>query len=513
MGCVYLVGSGPGDPGLFTLKGRELLRSADVVVYDYLANQSLLDVCRDDAELIYVGKKGGDHTLSQDKINELLVCKAQEGNQVVRLKGGDPYVFGRGAEEAEALVSAGVHFEVVPGVTSAVAAPAYAGIPLTHRKYASSVCFVTGHEDANKSESVHNWSALVQSGSSLVFFMGVRNLEWITDNLMQAGLAKTTPAALVRWGTTCHQESLIGRVETIAILAREHSLKPPALLIVGEVVRLHKSLNWFESRPLFGKGIVVTRAREQASALKHSLEQAGACCYEFPTIEIKPYEDATHLHQYINRLNEYDWLIFTSVNGVKYFWKELQVLGRDSRSLCSCWVAAIGPATAKALQSRGIEPDFVPERYVAEDIVQGLTARGVAGKSILIPRAEKAREVLPNELEKAGARVTLVPVYQTVLAAQEAPSLVSALQQGEIDYITFTSSSTVENFFQLVRPEILLPFVPDQVKLACIGPITAQTLKHFGFQADIIPDSYTIPDLVQAVINNQKEHSLTGVSI
>ncbi len=503
MGCVYLVGAGPGDPGLFTIRGRDLLASADVVVYDYLASTDLLDFCRPDAELVYVGKRGGDHTMTQDRINELIIDKARQGNNVVRLKGGDPYVFGRGAEEAEELVAAGIDFELVPGVTSAVAAPAYAGIPLTHRKYASSVCFITGHEDADKPESVHNWQALAHSASTLVFFMGVRNLDRITKELIRSGLDKTTPAALVRWGTTCHQESLVGDLESIAGLAHQHSLKPPALMIVGEVVHLKKRLNWFEDRPLLGKGVVVTRAREQASTLKYLLEQAGACCYQFPTIEIEPLEDTSLIHAAIEELHKFDWLIFTSVNGVKYFWKELNSLGLDSRSIGPCRVAAIGPATAEAIRSKGIAPDFVPEKYVAEEIVQGLKEIGVAGKSILIPRAARAREVLPQELEQAGARVSVLPVYRTILAGKGSQSLNRALEERDIHCITFTSSSTVENFFQLIEPEQLRPLTEGQVKLACIGPITARTLEKFGFQADIIPDSYTIPDLVQTIIHEQ----------
>ena len=279
MSKVYLLGAGPGDPGLLTLRAKEILSSADVVVYDYLANKSFLDFCRKDAEYIYVGKKGGEHTLSQEQINDLLVHKAREGNSVARLKGGDPYVFGRGAEEAEELLEAGVGFEIVPGVTSAVAAPAYAGIPLTHRKYASSVSFITGHEDPSKPESVHNWDALAKGTSTLVFFMGVKNLAHITSNLISSGMYGDKPAALVRWGTTCEQETVVGTLGTITQIAENQGLKPPALLVVGDVVKLRDKLNWFEKRPLLGKGVVVTRAREQASALVDLLQEKGACCY------------------------------------------------------------------------------------------------------------------------------------------------------------------------------------------------------------------------------------------
>ncbi|MCF8104706.1 MAG: uroporphyrinogen-III C-methyltransferase [Desulfohalobiaceae bacterium] len=495
MGKVYLLGAGPGDPGLLTLKAREVLSSADCVVYDYLANERFLDDCRSDAELVYVGKKGGEHTLSQEGINELLVQKALEGKRVARLKGGDPYVFGRGAEEAEQLLEAGVEFEVVPGVTSAVAGPAYAGIPLTHREYASSVTFITGHEDPKKKKSAHNWKALAQSGSTLVFFMGVKNLARITDNLLKAGLAPETPAALVRWGTTCEQESLAAPLAEISERAREQNMKPPALLVVGQVVELREKLNWFEKLPLFGKGVVVTRAREQASSLLRILQDQGACCYQFPTIAIKALDDYSGLHRAFRNLTTYDWLIFTSVNGVRVFWKELAGQGLDSRSLGGCLVAAIGPATAGALRERGIEPDFVPDKYVAEHVVQGLVQRGISRARILLPRAEKARDVLPEALVKAGAEVDVLPVYRTRPAEESGVKILEAIREGKVHFITFTSSSTVENFFHLVSAKDLSMYVPGQVKLACIGPVTAGTLQRHGFQADLQPEDYTVSGL------------------
>lgn len=492
---VYLIGAGPGDPGLLTLKGKAILEKADVVVYDYLANKSFLGYCRSDAEVIYVGKKGGDHTLPQDQINDLIVAKAKEGKIVARLKGGDPYVFGRGGEEGEELLDAGVDFEVVPGVTSAVAAPAYAGIPLTHRSYASSVSFVTGHEDPNKAESVHNWDSLAKGTSTLVFFMGVKNLVNITTNLMNAGMDPAKPAALVRWGTTCRHASLVSTVGAIAEDAKKQGIRPPALLVVGDVVKLHDKLNWFEKRPLLGKGVIVTRARQQASGLVSRLEEFGACCYEFPTIRIKPLEDYSTLHAAIGSIDAYGWVIFTSVNGVLHFWEQMRIMGYDARMLGGTNVAAIGPATAKALEEHGIYPDFVPEKYVAESVVQGLLERGIRGTKVLLPRAAKAREVLPEALREAGCEVDVLPVYETVLAGEDRGDVLTALEAGEIHCLTFTSSSTVENFFSLVEPDLVRSFVDAGLRIASIGPITTKTIESYGFAVAIQPEDYTVPAL------------------
>ncbi len=501
MSKVYLLGAGPGDPGLLTIKAKEILEKADVVVYDYLANKAFLRYARPDAEIIYVGKKGGDHTLPQDQINQLLVDKAKAGKIVARLKGGDPYVFGRGAEEAEELLDAGASFETVPGVTSAVAAPAYAGIPLTHRQYASSVSFITGHEDPTKPDSVHNWDSLAHGTSTLVFFMGVKNLPDISKNLINAGMDSTTPAALIRWGTTCHQKTLVATIGTIADSAAEAGMKPPALLVVGHVVKLRDRLAWFEERPLLGKGIVVTRARQQASGLVSTLTELGACVYEFPTIEIRPLSDYGPVREAIERLDDYDWLIFTSVNGVKFFFDEMEILEKDARALAGKMIAAIGPATADALRSRGIRPDFIPEKYVAESVVEGLLALNVEGKRVLVPRALKAREILPNELRSAGADVEVLPVYETALANQDTDEIVDALKNGEIHYVTFTSSSTVDNFFEKIPAETLRAN-KDAVKLATIGPVTTKTLSVHGFESDITPEEFTIPALVQALVND-----------
>ena len=498
---VYLIGAGPGDPGLFTLRGRDCLAAADVVIYDALANDALLGHARKDAELIYVGKVAGDHALPQDGINRLLVEKAREGKVVARLKGGDPYIFGRGGEEAEALLEAGIPFEEVPGISSTIAAPAYAGIPLTHRNFASSVTIITGHENPDKPGSVHNWQALAQSASTLVFVMGMKNLPDIARNLLDAGMDPATPAALVYRGTTPRQRSLVATLAALPQAAVDQGFSNPSVIVVGKVCSLHDQLGWFEQRPLFGRSVVVTRAREQASGLAQELVQLGADVIQCPTIEISPLPDYAELDAAIDRLSEYAWLIFTSVNGVRWFWKRLEAAGKDSRALGLCRVAAIGPATAEALEARGIRPDFIPERYVAEGVVEGLLARGkVDGVRMLLPRAAKAREVLPDELRKAGARVDVISAYETIPAAARKDEVLERMRAGTLDCVTFGSSSTVENFLSLIPAETLRAH-PD-VRLAAIGPVTAKTLEAHGLPCHIMPEEYTIPALVQALVRH-----------
>lgn len=501
MSKVYLVGAGPGDPGLLTLRGKEAIARADAVVYDYLANPALLAHARPDAEIIYVGKKGGEHTLPQDKINDLLVRLAASGKTVARLKGGDPYVFGRGGEEAEELVEAGVDFEVVPGVTSAVAATAYAGIPVTHRAHCSSVSFITGHEDPTKADSAHQWRAWASDASTLVFFMGVKNLPDITARLIEAGRPAETPAALIRWGTTCRQRTLTGTLADIAEKAKAAGFKPPSLFVVGGVVALRDKLGFFEKRPLFGQGVVVTRSREQASGLTAQLSELGACVFEFPTIATFPLDDDAPARQVLADLSAYDWIVFTSVNGVGHFFAILEAMGLDARALAGARVAAIGPATAEALAGRGIRADATPEKYVAESVVETLLARGAAGSRVLIPRARQAREVLPEKLAEAGARVTVLPVYETRLDDTAPDEVLAALAAGEITFLTFSSSSTVDNFFAKILPETLAP-CRDRLKIACIGPVTAATLEKHGFTADVMPADYTIPALVAALVES-----------
>ena len=499
---VYLLGAGPGDPGLLTLKARDALARADVVVYDALANPSLLDHARPDAERIYVGKIADRHALPQHEINALLVRKAQEdgGKVVARLKGGDPYIFGRGGEEAEALVAAGVPFEEVPGVTSAIAAPAYAGIPLTHRDFASSVTIITGHESPDKPGSVHNWPALARSASTLVFVMGMKNLPDIAANLIRAGMDPQTPAALIYRGTTPRQRSLVAPLADLPGEAVAQGFTNPCVIVVGRVARLHESLDWFGQKPLLGRRVVVTRAREQASGLAQRLTRLGAEVIQFPTIEICEADDYAPLDAAIAGLDGYDWLIFTSVNGVRHFWGRLAAAGKDSRALAGLRVAAIGPATAEALTERGIRADFIPLKYQAEDVAEGLKAvagKDIAGMRFLLPRAREAREVLPDELRKAGAVVDVVAAYVTVPAAARKDEVLGLLTAGELDCVSFGSSSTVENFLALI-PADLLRAHPETV-LAAIGPVTAATLRRHGLTATVMPEDYTIPALAEAI--------------
>jgi uroporphyrinogen III methyltransferase / synthase len=499
-GKVYLVGAGPGDPGLLTLKGKELLEHAEVVIYDYLANEEFLKYSPSEAERIYVGKKGGDHTMSQEEINALLVEKGRD-HLVVRLKGGDPFVFGRGGEEAQVLVAAGIAFEIVPGVTAAIAAPAYAGIPLSHRDYAASMAFITGHERGDKAESKIAWDKLATGVDTLVFFMGVKNLPEICKNLIAHGRSAGTPAAVIRWGTTSEQETVIGTLQDIADKVVQASLKPPAITVVGDVVRLREELNWFEHRPLFGRRIVVTRAREQASEFKTILAGLGAHCIEFPTIEIEPPPSWEPLDAAVSHLQPYDWLVFTSVNGVRLFMERLRLAGRDVRELHGVRVAAIGPKTAEALGQYGLRPDIVPGEYRAEAILEELAGEELKGKRFLLPRAMVARDVLPETLRRWGAHVDVVPAYQTVLPRGRSTEMIERLRSGEIDCLTFTSSSTVSNFFSLFEKGSILPLLKD-VRIACIGPITAKTAEQHGIEVDIMPSEYTIAGLVHAICSH-----------
>lgn len=497
-GIVYLIGAGPGDPGLLTIRAKECIESADAVVYDYLANPEFLDYAPKDAERHYVGKMGGNHHRTQDQINALIVKLASEGKRVARLKGGDPYVFGRGGEEAEALVEAGLPFEVVPGVTAGVAAAAYAGIPVTHRGFTPSVAFITGHEDPTKEESTLHWESYAKSNSTLVFYMGVKNLPMIAERLMAEGRPGDEPAAIIRWGTHCNQRSLVSTLEKLPEDAEAHGFTAPSIIMVGGVCSLKDKLDWFEKRPLLGKGVVVTRAREQASDLAVRLRDLGACVIQFPTIAIQELADYSQVQAEIQALESWDWVVFTSVNGVKHFFAQLEKSGKDARAFGGRMVAAIGPATADALKARGINPDFVPGKYVAEHVVSGLLDKGIKGKRVLIPRAKVAREVLPEELIKAGAEVRILPVYETTLAEQSADAFIEKLEAGEVHYVTFTSSSTVENFFALVAPDVLQRY-QESVTLTAIGPVTAKTLEGFGFTAEIQPEDYTIPGLVEAL--------------
>lgn len=500
-GKVYLVGAGPGDPELITLKGLECIKNADVIIYDYLASPSLLKHAREHAEIIYVGKKGGDHTLSQDRINALIAEKAQKGFTVTRLKGGDPFIFGRGGEEAEVLIDARIPFEIIPGVTSAIAAPAYAGIPLTHRKFTSTIAFVTGHEDPAKAESNIDWAALAKGIGTLVFLMGVKNLPHITDRLMHHGMSPDTPVALVRWGTTPKQTTVSGTLDTIVERTKAAGLKPPAIIVVGHVVKLREKMRWFETRPLMGRCVVVTRAREQASDLVKRLSDLGAECLECPTIKVSPPQDVKPLDRAMENLSSYDWLIFTSVNGVNFFFERLFQKNKDVRALKDIHTAVIGPATEKRLFDFGLKSDIVPESYRAESVVKAFAGKDVTGRKILLPRAKEARPVLPLELKKMGAIVDEVTAYCTHAVKDNTDVLSARLKERSIDMITFTSSSTVKNFRALFPNEDLKDLMRG-VTIASIGPVTADTARDLGFDVHIIAESYTIPGLCQAILTH-----------
>jgi len=500
-GLVYLVGAGPGDPGLITVKGLECIRKASVIIYDYLAAPPLLKYAREDAELIYVGKKGGDHTLSQEGINSLIVEKAREGATVVRMKGGDPFIFGRGGEEAEVLVDAGIPFEIIPGVTSAIAAPAYAGIPLTHRKYTTTVAFVTGHEDPSKAASTIDWAALAKGIGTLVFLMGVKNLPQITRRLIQHGKPASTPVALVRWGTTPRQQTVSGTLENIVQRTKDAGIKAPAIIVVGEVVTLRQAMKWFDKRPLLGKRIVVTRARAQASDLIQRLSELGAECLEFPTIKVEPPPDWSPLDKALENIADYSWLIFTSVNGVTFFFERLFAQGKDVRNLGHLHTAAIGPATADKLMHFGLTSDIIPDSYRAESVVAAFKRVDVTEKKILLPRAAEARPVLPKELRTMGAIVDEITVYRTRPVSEHADRLIEELEANAIDMITFTSSSTVANFKALL-PEARFSELIKSATIVSIGPITTETAEKLGFKVHLTAEKFTIPGLVEVILSH-----------
>ena len=498
-GKVFLVGAGPGDYRLLTLKACDCLKRADTVVYDRLADKRILQYAPQNAEFIYVGKASSQHTMTQDKICQLLVDLGKAGKTVVRLKGGDPFVFGRGGEEALLLQENNIPFEIVPGVTSAISVPAYAGIPVTHRGVAASFSVITGHEDPTKDSSDINWEKLATATDTLVFLMGVANLPKITAKLIENGRPATTPVAIIRWGTKLQQQVWTSTLVEAAAMAQREGIKPPCIFLVGDVVNLRADLAWFDNiamKPLFGKKILVTRSRSQASKLTAALEELGAECIEAPAIKIvPPVDNYEALDKAIGQLDKYNWLIFTSTNGVEHFWHRLVAGGKDARVLYKARICAIGAATAQALASHGITADVVPERYQAEGIIEALDNELIAGTKILIPRAAEARALLPEALTKAGAQVDVVVAYETVMGDAEAVEIRNSLAKGEIDVVTFTSSSTVKNLLKLIKdPELL-----KEVQLAAIGPITAETMQKNGLTADIVAAEYTIEGLVQSI--------------
>ncbi len=504
LGKVYLVGAGPGDPGLITVRGKYLLEKAEVVVYDYLASSKLLKHTAPNAELIYVGKKGGvRHPVPQDQINQILVDKAKAGKVVVRLKGGDPFIFGRGGEEIQELFDVNIPFEIVPGVTSATAAATYAGIPITHRDFTASVAFITGHEDPNKERSNVDWSKLATGVGTLVIYMGIKNLPIIVENLISHGRDPKTPVAVVRWASTPEQRSVVGTLENIAEVVKENNITPPSLIIVGEVVSLRDTINWYEKRPLFGKKIIVTRTREQASDLVAALEEQGANAIECSTINIEPADSYDILDSEFECIDEYHWILFTSLNSIKYFFKRMYDKGLDARDLKGPSIGVVGKSTADLLHKYGLNADLIPPTFTGEGLAQSLLDQGVEGRNILIPRALHGREILPETLRGAGARVTVAPVYKNVLPEDRKEALREELEKKDVDMITFSSSSTVRNFLSMVNAgsQEELRKLLDGVKIASIGPITGKTVTDNGLQVDLQPEQFTIPDLVDAIVD------------
>ena len=493
-GKVYLVGAGPGDLGLVTLRAKECIEQADVIVYDHLANPEMLGWACEDAEIIYAGKEAGKHALKQDEINALLIEKAREGKQVVRLKGGDPFVFGRGAEEAKAVVDAGIAFEIVPGITSAIAGPAYAGIPVTNRSQNSHVTFFTGHEDPAKTQSSIDYAALAKLGGTQVMLMGVERIEAIAQRMMEQGARKDLPVALVRWATTGRQETLVGALENIAQRVADLGFEAPAVAVFGDVVALRENLSWYEKRPLSGKRIVVTRTRKQASELSNRLRALGAEIVELPTIRIEPPTDLREFAELVQDAHSYDWIVFTSPNGVEAFFEMFFKLFDDAREIGGVRIAAIGPATAQRVKDYHLHVDLQPEEFVAEAIVREFARQGgVENLRILIARAEKARDVLPKELSGLGAIVDEGFAYRTVPETRDATGARRRLLEEGADLITFTSSSAVENFVALDLPW------PKGMQVASIGPVTSKTAREQGLKIDIQARRYDIEGLVEAI--------------
>ena len=499
-GTVYLVGAGPGDAGLLTLRGAELLGRADVVVYDALVNPDLLRLAPKTAEIIYGGKRAKEHAIPQGELNLLLVEKAREGKSVVRLKGGDPYVFGRGGEEAEQIADAGIHFEVVPGVSSFIAGPSYAGIPLTHREHCSSFTVITGHEDPTKDEVALDYALLARTPGTKVILMGVERIRQIAESLVAHGMDKSTPVGMVRWGTTSRQQSITGTLGTIANILAEKNFTAPAVTIIGGVVKLREKLNWFEKRPLFGQRIVVTRTREQASKLSNQLLHLGADVLEIPTIKIESPDERQPLVEALQGIGEYEWIIFTSPNGVTRFFEYFFKAYDDLRAIGNIRIAAVGPATAAKLKELHLRVDVMPEEYIARKIGAALKKfESLENLRVLLARAQVANPDLPAELEAMGAIVDDVPVYKTVPETEDATGAAASLMESGTDWITFTSSSTVENFNARFDLQKLLEKFPA-MKLASIGPETTKTIAALGLKPAVEPKQHTVGGLAQAIL-------------
>ena len=498
-GKVYLVGAGPGDYKLMTLKGLECIKKSDVIVYDRLANEKYLKEANENCEFIYVGKASSNHALPQDKINEVITNKAKEGKTVTRLKGGDPYVFGRGGEEAEFLLDNGIEFEVVPGITSAIGGLCYAGIPITHRDYASSFHVITGHLKDDENDEL-NWNALANNEGTLVFLMGISNLKKISNKLIKEGKSKDTPVALISWATRYNQSVVTGNLEDIYDIAMKEGVKPPTLIVVGSVVNLRKKLNFFENKPLFGKNILVTRARAQSSKLATKIMDLGGNPIEIPTIRIEKVDDNKELENEINNISNYNYLILTSQNGVNIFFDKLYEMNLDSRCLANMKICAIGPATEKELRNRGIIADIVPEKFVAEAMYDKLKNMLNSTDKILIPRSANSRDFLVEKLREI-CTVKEVHTYKTEMENKYKEEIISLLNENNLDYITFTSSSTVSNFIDIIGVDNIDKL--KNVKIISIGPITSNKAKELGLNVYKEPTNYTINDLINCIIEDK----------
>ncbi|WP_418790408.1 uroporphyrinogen-III C-methyltransferase [Phosphitispora sp. TUW77] len=502
-GRVYLVGAGPGDPKLITLKGLECIRAADVIVYDRLSSPRLLSHAQPGAELIYAGKSPVRHTLKQDEINSVLVAKAREGKTVTRLKGGDPFVFGRGGEEAEFLLKHDIPFEIIPGITAGIAVPAYAGIPVTHRDFNSTLAFITGNEDPTKEDTSVEWDKVATGCGTIVFYMGMNNLPYIVEKLTANGRPPETPAAVIRWGTRPEQKTVTGVLGNIVEKAREARMGHPSIIVVGEVVSLREKLMWFEQKPLFGKRVLITRSRSQASSLAQEIELLGGEPWEFPTIEITAPDDYGPMDKAIMDIDSYDWLVLTSVNGVQGFMERMKNLRKDIRNLKDIKIVAIGPKTREEIEKYGVFCEFMPDEFVAEAIIDVFRGEDIKGKKILLPRADIARKVLPDTLESMGAFVDEVTAYQTVMGSGDTMQVAKMLEEKRIHILTFTSSSTVKNFVKKIGADNI-PNLIEGVMVASIGPITSAAARELGLEVTVEAEEYTIDGLVQAVLDHIK---------
>lgn len=498
VGIVYLVGAGPGNAGLITVLGKQLLERCDVLVYDHLIQDSILGLAPESCEKIYVGKKArSKHGMNQDEINRLLVKLAKKGKNIVRLKGGDPFVFGRGGEEALQLKRARIPFEVVPGVTAGLGALAYAGIPVTHRAIASDATLITAHEDPSKESSQLNWKALAALRGTLVIYMGTHNLEQITKILIEFKKPKNTPAAVIEWGATAKQRTVTGTLQNIAGRTKKFRLKSPTMVVIGDVVKMRSDLNWYEQKPLFGKTVLITRSRHQASALRNELETLGAHVIEFPTIEIHPVTNWKAFDEAVSNIHEFDFLVLTSENGVSAFLHRLKDLGQDVRILKGIRILVIGAGTASRLNESGLIADLIPDDYSSEGLLESVRERNwINGKRYLLLRTNIAPRFLSDLLKTEGAHVTEVNVYETRKPRNLKTRLKEILDRESIDFLTFTSSSTAEHFFEF-RTRVRNLF---KAKVISIGPVTSATIRKFGMRVHVEANPHTIPGLVDAVL-------------